>query len=72
MGLILVVRRTYEYLNNTAFRLHCFYLQHLEYANSVWSPHLKEHIVAIENVQGRASKWLPAVANKAYEKPLKD
>ena len=32
---------------------------HIEYANQVWSPYLKKHITALENVQHRATKLIP-------------
>ena len=43
---------------------------HLEYAHAVWSPHLKKHIQAIENVQRRATKLVPEIKTLSYEQRL--
>jgi hypothetical protein len=43
---------------------------HLEYANVIWSPHLKRQSAAIEKVQRRATKLLPAVREWSYESRL--
>ena len=44
---------------------------HLEYGNIIWSPHYKEDIKSLENVQKRATKLLPGLKNLPYEKRLK-
>ena len=44
---------------------------HLEYAAAVWNPHLKRHIVAIENVQRRASKLIPGLRDLTYMERLR-
>ena len=43
---------------------------HLEYANSVWHPTKIKDITAIENVQRRATKFLPTLKNLIYEEHL--
>ena len=43
---------------------------HLEYANSVWHPTKIKDITAIENVQRRATKYLPTMKNLSYEERL--
>ena len=43
---------------------------HLEYANSVWHPTKIKDITAIENVQRRATKYLPTPKNLTYEERL--
>ena len=43
---------------------------HLEYANQVWSPHLKKTIEAIENVQRRMTRMIPGLKNMSYEERL--
>ena len=69
MGLI---RRTIEYLNKENFKLLFTALvrPHLEYANAVWSPSLKKHVNALENVQRRATKYIPGLANMSYQERL--
>ena len=44
---------------------------HLEYANPVWNSYLKKHIDMIENVQRRATKMVPGLADLTYEDRLK-
>ena len=70
MGLI---RRSFQYLDYEMFRLLFTALvrPHVEYANAVWSPSLKKDIIAIENVQRRASKYLPGMKDLSYEDRLK-
>ena len=71
MGLI---RHTMEYLDKENFLMlyKSLVRPHLEYANPVWSPYLKKHITAIENVQRRATKRIPGFKNKPYEERLKE
>ena len=40
----------------------------LEYASSVWAPHLIKHINAIERVQKRFTKRIPELSNLSYAK----
>ena len=42
----------------------------LEYCQTIWSPHLKYHIEAIENVQRRATKLVPSIKDLPYEERL--
>ena len=44
---------------------------HLEYATSVWSPQYKKDMIAIENVQRRATRMLPCLKGKTYPERLK-
>ena len=44
---------------------------HLEYGAAIWNPHLKKHIIAIENVQRRATKLVPELLNLPYPERLK-
>lgn len=44
---------------------------HLEYANPIWNPYFKKHIDMIENVQRRATKMVPGLADLTYEDRLK-
>ena len=45
---------------------------HLEYATVVWNPVLKKDIIAIENVQRRATKLITGFKEKSYENRLKN
>ena len=69
-----VIRRTFNYMNNRSFMILYKSLVRpiLEYANQVWSPQLKKHINAIENVQRRATKTVPGLSEKTYEQRLRD
>ena len=40
-------------------------------ALSVWNPHHVQEIKALEQVQMRATKFLPSLKNKTYEERLK-
>ena len=44
---------------------------HIEYANTTWNPTKMKNIIAIENVQRRATKYLPTLKNMTYEERLK-
>ena len=58
LGLVI---RSFRYLDFDCFILSYKALirTHLEYAQSVWSPHKKKYIDIIERVQSRATKNLP-------------
>ena len=60
-----LIRRTFVALDEEIFR--CLYVAlvrpHLEYANQIWAPYLVKGIEAVENVQRRASKLVPALKN---------
>ena len=45
--------------------------QHLEYAQSVWSPFRKKDMVTIENAQRRATKILLGLKELSYKERLK-
>ena len=44
---------------------------HLEYASVIWSPTYKKDIIAVENVQRRATKMVTGLKEKTYEERLK-
>lgn len=71
MGLI---RRTFIHLDKSNFvqLFTALVRPHLEYAQLIWSPHLKKHIELIENVQRRATKRIQGLQNKSYEERLKE
>ena len=69
MGLI---RRSFTYLDKHLFKklFTTFVRPHLEYAQSVWSPHLVKHIKTIENVQKRATKLVDGLQQMSYSQRL--
>ena len=70
MGLI---RRTFSYLDGDTFKklYSSFVRPHLEYANSIWSPHLRKHIKMLENVQIRGTKLVDGMKMMSYPERLK-
>ena len=68
-----LIRRTFEYLDMKTLRLLYTSLAwpYLEYANPLWNPYLKKHIDMIENVQRRATKMVPGLADLTYHDRLK-
>ena len=71
--LVNLIRRSFEYLDKGMFKMlfTSIVRPHLEYANSVWNPHLQKHITALENVQRRASKLIPGMRDLSYEARLR-
>ena len=67
------VRRSFQFLNTDVFNLlyKSLVRSHLEYAISVWSPHLAKHIDQIEEVQMRATKMVPKLKNMPYPDRLR-
>ena len=72
-GMVGLVRRTFSYLDTRSFKkLFCAFVRpHLEYAQSVWAPHLQKHIDKIEKVQMRATKLVDGLRNIAYDERLR-
>ena len=72
-GIVGLMRRSFSYLDPTSFKkLFCAFVRpHLEYAQSIWAPHLQKHINAIENVQIRATKLVDGLKNMEYQERLK-
>ena len=70
MGLI---RRSFSYLDCEMFKkLYTTLVHpHLEYAQSVWSPHLRKHIKQLENVQIRTTKLVDGMKHPDYSERLK-
>ena len=62
-NLVNLIRHFFEYLDRDMFQMlfTSIVKPHFRYAKSVWSPYLKKHIAAIENVQCRTSKLIPAM-----------
>ena len=68
-----VIRKSFPRIPETTFiQLYKGLVRpHLEYASSVWSPYLVKDITKIDNVQRRATKWLPSTKNLPYEVRLR-
>ena len=71
MGLI---RRSFSFLDKEFFKkLYVTFVRpHLEYAQSVWAPHLKKYVDMLEKVQIRATKLVDGFRNLTYEERLKE
>ena len=67
-SLVGMIRRSFYHLDMEMFK--CLFTAivrpHLEYGAAIWNPHLKKHIIAIENVQRRATKLVPGLLNLPY------
>ena len=70
MGLI---RRSFTYLDKESFvKLYTALVRpHLEYAQSVWSPHLKKYQDLLEKVQMRATALVDHMGGLEYSERLK-
>ena len=67
-----IIRRVFTHLDHEIFnKLYKGIVRpHLEYANPVWSPSLRKNIIAIENVQRRATKCIPGMKDLEYKDRL--
>ena len=68
-----LIRRSFSYLDGELFKklYTCFVRPHLEYAQSIWQPHLIKQKKMIENVQIRATKLVDGFHDLSYEERLK-
>jgi hypothetical protein len=68
-----IIRRSFSFLDaEVLVRLYKALVRpHLEYANIIWSPHLKRQSAAIERVQRRATKLLPELRERTYEERMR-
>ena len=68
-----LIRRSFEYMDKTMFKqlFTSMVRPHLEYAAPVWNPYLQRHIIALENVQRRATKMVPGLGDKSYMERLR-
>eukprot|EP00914_Ancora_sagittata_P011407 GHVO01022187.1.p1 GENE.GHVO01022187.1~~GHVO01022187.1.p1 ORF type:complete len:298 (+),score=6.32 GHVO01022187.1:29-895(+) len=68
-----IIRRRFSHLTPQNFSLlfKSLVRPHLDYATSVWSPHLARDITAIEKAQRRATKQIPAIKLLPYNERLK-
>ena len=72
-GIIAQLKNSFSYFDVELVRLLYVSLirPHLEYAVSVWNPHLKKDIDQLENIQHRATRLCPSNKKKTYEDRLK-
>jgi hypothetical protein len=68
-----IIRRSFKHLNGATFTklFKGIVRPHVEYGNSIWSPHLKYLIDEVEDVQRRATKQLPGMKDLEYDQRLK-
>ena len=71
-SIIGLIRRSFTFLDCESFtRLYCALVRpHLEYGQSIWSPHLMKDLDAIEKVQMRATKLVDGLQNLSYKERL--
>ena len=71
-GIMGLIRRSFSFLDGETFKklYTSFVRPHLEYANPVWSPHLRKHIKMLESVQERATKSVDSLKNLDYTERL--
>jgi hypothetical protein len=67
-----IIRRSFTYLDDHTFVLlfKALVRPHLEYAGSVWQPHLRRDFDRLEGVQRRATKMLPRMKDLTYSERL--
>jgi len=67
-----LIRRSFEYLDSEMFLMlyKTLIRPHLEYATVIWSPWLKKDIVAIEQVQRRATRLVKELQHLSYDQRL--
>ena len=68
-----LTRRTFHYMDQEVFRLLFTSLMrpHMDYADCIWSPHLKVDIAQLENAQRRATRLVPDLRDRCYEDRLR-
>ena len=71
--LVGLIRRSFDYIDCQMFSslFKGLVRPHLEYGNTVWSPLYKKDAILIENVQRRATKLVPELAELDYEDRLR-
>ena len=69
-----LIRRSFAFLDGKLFKqlYTSFVRPHLEYCQSIWSPHLKKDIKIIESVQRRATRLVDGFQNLSYEQRLQE
>ena len=68
-----LIRRSFSFLDAKLFKklYTTFVRPHVEYAQSVWAPHLKKYIEMLEKVQMRATKMIDGFGCMDYAERLK-
>ena len=68
-----IIFRTFTYMDHDMFRnlYKTIVRPHLEYATTVCTPLFKKDMIAIENVQRRATKLVTSVKNLSYPERLR-
>ena len=68
-----LMRRSFTFLDSKSFsRMYTAFVRpHLEYAQSVWAPHLAKHIDTLEKVQIRATRLVDELGKLEYPERLK-
>ena len=68
-----IIRRTFDHMDEQCFSriFKSLIRPHIEYANQIWSPHLKKHITSLENVKRRAIKLIPGFKDIEYKERLR-
>jgi len=69
-----LIRRSFIHLDKDMFKIlfTSIVRPHLEYGATIWNPVKKNLITIIENVQRRATKWLPGFSTLSYKERLKE
>ena len=73
MDCLRVIKRTFKYIDIESFQiLYKTYVRpHMEYCVQAWSPWMEKDKQALEKVQRRATKMVPALRKLSYEERLK-
>ena len=68
-----IIRRTFTHMDkNTFMQLYRSMVRpHLEVSNSVWIPHQKQDIETLEQVQKRATRYIPGFKELPYDQRLR-
>ncbi len=72
-GIIAVIKYNFKYIDAECLLLlyKALVRPHLEYAVRVWAPYKNKHVIALENVQRRATRLVPSLRNLSYENRLR-
>ena len=70
--MLMYIKHTFKFIDENMFLLlyKSMVRPHLEFASTVWNPHLKYNIDAVERVQRRATKMLGTLADLSYTQRL--